>query len=342
MGYLLAGAGELATSDLATDARFPGLRGLTLPARALLAVPLKVDGQVTGMMAASHARPGRDWSHREAQLMTILASHSAGIIEKARLRLEAEGKRRLELEKQALEKELLIAREIQMHLVPAAPLTAGGWQLEGHVLPAQQVGGDLYDYFPLDGGRVGFVLADVSGKGIPAALLVSTLQSALRAFAENGLDPARLVAQLNRTIIRASTGGRFITMFYGELDPTSGRLRYVNAGHVHPRLRCADGRLESLGTGGLPLGFLEDAVFDVAERKLEAGDSILLVSDGIPEATNLLHQEFGEERMDALWARAGESGVTGFLHRLLQEVRVFRGAAPQADDETVLVLTARS
>src|SRR5262249_54819801 len=174
-------------------------------------LPLRVDGRVTGMIAVSNAQPGREWSRHDVQLMSIVATHSASVIEKARLRVEAEEKRRLELEREALEKDLMLARDIQMRLVPSTPLALGAWRAEGRLVPARQVGGDLYDYFPLDDRRAVLVIADVSGKGIPAALLVSTVASTVRAFADGQLSPKSVVEQVNRAAVRSAAAGKFVT-----------------------------------------------------------------------------------------------------------------------------------
>src|SRR5262249_26144625 len=160
--------------------------------------------RITGMVAVSDARPGRAWTKQDVQLLSIVASHSASVIEKARLRAEAEAKRRLEQEREAIEKELMIARDIQMRLGPAPPPRLGGWRLEGGLVRAKQVGGDFYDYWTLADGTGVVVIADVAGKGVPAALLVSTVQSAVRAFAGRQLAPRELVEQLNRTVVRSA------------------------------------------------------------------------------------------------------------------------------------------
>ena len=340
LGFLLAQGGELATRDIENDVRFPALRGQSLPARAMVAVPLKVDGRVTGMLAASDRKPGREWSKVDVQLLSIIASHSAGVIEKARLRLEAEKAVRLELERQAMEKELSVARELQMRLVPTAPMELGHWQVEGRLAPAREVGGDFFDYFELDAGRVALVIADVTGKGVPAALLVSTVQSALRAFAEAGLAPVRVIEQLNRTVLRSSAAGKFVTLFYAELDLARGRLRFVNAGHNHPRLRRANGTLEMLQTGGYPLGLFESG-YEMAETAFDSGDSLLLFTDGIADAEDAFKQFFTEERQDALWRQHGGEGAGAMLDRLMGAVKKHRGGTPQADDETAVVIAPK-
>jgi serine phosphatase RsbU (regulator of sigma subunit) len=339
MGFLMSQPGELASSDLPADPRFPALKNQQTPIRALLALPLKVDGRVTGMMAVSNAQPGREWKKSDVQLMSIVASHSAGVIEKARLRLEAEAKRRLELEKEALEKELMLARDIQMRLVPDAPMRLGGWNVEGRLIPAKQVGGDFYDYFPIDDHRAVLVIADVSGKGVPAALLVSTVQSAVRAFADGRLSPKALVEQLNRAVVRSSAAGKFVTFFYAELDHAQGHLRYVNAGHNYPRLRRANGEVVSLTAGGVPLGLFDGLPYEEAETAFGPGDSLLMFSDGISEAMDSFQQEFGEERLEELWRECGQGAGAAIIERIMGEVIAFRGIAAQSDDMTTVVVS---
>lgn len=338
MGFLMIRQGELATADIVSDPRFPGLRNVASPVRALLAVPLLVDGNVTGMIAVTHRQPGREWGPADAKLLSIVASHSAGVLEKARLRAEAEEKRRLQLEKEKIEKELLLAREIQMRLVPEQPLECGPWRTDGRLVPARQVGGDYYDYFPIDGGRFAVALADVSGKGVPAALLVSTVQGTLRAFSDGRRHPRDVIRELNRAVFRHAGSGRFVTLFYAEIDPRTWELRYVNAGHNYPVLRRANGEIEKLATGGVPLGLFEDADYEESVTPFGDRDGLLLYSDGITEAMDLFQAEYGDERLAALWAAHAADGPGEFTARLISDVAEFRGAAAQSDDITVVVV----
>jgi len=339
MGFLLSQPGELASPDLLADARFPGLRTLQTPVRALLALPLKVDGRVTGMIAVSNAQAGRQWTRHDVQMMSIVASHSASVIEKARLRVEAEEKRRLELEREAMEKDLRLARDIQMRLVPAAPLALGAWRAEGRLEPAKQVGGDFFDYFVLDQDRAVVAIADVAGKGVPAALLVSTVASSVRAFADGTHPPRAVVEQVNRAAVRSSAAGKFVTFFYAELDHARGRLRYVNAGHNFPRLRRASGELVPLEVGGMPLGLFEGLAYEEGEQPFAPGDALLLFSDGISEAIDGFNQEYGEDRLEALWKQHGAGSGAAMLQLVYDDVIHFRGAAPQNDDMTMVVVS---
>ena len=154
MGYLLHHGAALSSADLLADERFPGLRGFQTRIRALLAVPLSVDGAITGMLAVTMLEPGRRWSDGDLRMLSIVASNSAGAIEHARQREQERQMQKLEEERQRIDRELQIARDIQMNLVPSAPLAAGEWVVTGHVVPARQVGGDAFDYFALDGGRL--------------------------------------------------------------------------------------------------------------------------------------------------------------------------------------------
>jgi sigma-B regulation protein RsbU (phosphoserine phosphatase) len=225
-----------------------------------------------------------------------------------------------------------------MQLVPDAPMRLGGWKVEGKLIPAKQVGGDFYDYFPIDDGRAVVVIADVAGKGVPAALLVSTVQSAVRAFADGRLSPKVLVEQLNRAVVRSSAAGKFVTFFYAELDHARGRLRYVNAGHNYPRLRRANGDVESLQAGGMPLGLFDGLPYEEAEVAFGAGDALLMFSDGISEAMDSFQSEFGEDRLEELWRACGHGPGAATIERVMGDVITFRGSAPQSDDMTTVVI----
>ena len=340
MGYLLHHGDRIASVDLLNDERFPGLRGIESRVRSILAVPLRVENHITGVLAVTQAQPGRHWTESEIQLLSIVAGNSAGVIEQARLRAESLEKQRLEEERRRLDRELNTAREIQMSFVPSRALRSGAWEIIGRVVPARQVGGDAFDYFAVEGGRLCFAIADVSGKGIPAALLMSNVQATLRAFCDGRQEVSQAVRHINQSVAR-SASGKFVTFFYGELEVASGRLSYTNAGHNYPLLRRQDGRVETLREGGLPLGLFEDADYQQGQAVLAPGDSVLLYSDGISEATDLRNQEFGEERLTELWRERGGSSPDAFIESVLAEVERFRGTAAQSDDMTVVVLSTR-
>ncbi|MEO5616175.1 MAG: GAF domain-containing SpoIIE family protein phosphatase [Candidatus Eisenbacteria bacterium] len=341
-GYLSIEGGVLATPDLHDDPRFPGLRGNPTRVRALLAVPLTVGGRMTGMLAVTHNAPGRHWMSNEVQLMTIVANSSGSVLEQARLRLEAVDRQRLTELNQRMEAELVQARDIQMGLVPARPLTFGPWEAVGRIEPARMVGGDAFSFYALPPHRFAVAIADVSGKGVPAALLMSSVQASLRAFCDGRWSIPDAMRHVNQSVARAAQNGKFITMFYAEVDTEARRLRFSNAGHNYPMLRRADGRIEMLKTGGLPLGLFEDTEFVEGVSSFAPGDSLLLYSDGVSEALNSAGDEFGEERLERLWQEHGSRPPAQIVDLLLQELAAFRGPAVQNDDITLVVVGGNS
>jgi len=346
-GFVVHHDGAVVTPDLLADERFPGLRGCETRVRALLAVPLRVENRITGLLAVTQAEPGRRWSDDDLELLTIVAGNSAGVIEQARLRVEALQKERLEAEKARLEnearrmeRELDQARDTQMRLVPAGPLRLGPWEVAGRVTPARQVGGDSFDYFVVGGRRLGFAIGDVSGKGMPAALLMMTAQGYLRVYCTGERPLPEKMRLLNQSVTRSAQPGKFITLFYGELDPGEGLLRYVNAGHNYPLLRRADGSLEPLIEGGLMLGFGEELEFAEGTVEMTPGDALLVYSDGVSEAMDLHQQDYGEDRLQEAWRRLGTLPPGECIARFMAELEAFRAGAPQSDDITLVVLAA--
>jgi phosphoserine phosphatase RsbU/P len=337
MGFLMAKNEPLATSDLASDPRFVGLRGTETRVRATLAVPLRVGNRVTGFLAVTHSTPGRSWTEDDIQLLSIVAGSSAGVIEQARLREESQRTQQMREENDRIQRDLKLAHDFQMSLVPTHTGHFGPWEVHGNVVPARSVGGDAFDYFTLGAARFGVAIADVSGKGIPAALMASNMQASLRAFCDGRITIREAMRHLNESLTRSATAGQFVTLFYAEVDFERGRVFYSNCGHNYPLIRRADGALVELREGGLPLGIMEQSEFEVGEVPFEPGDALLLYSDGITEALNLRREEFGEERLRAEWASpavSAEAAVTA----IVSAVEKFRGRAEQSDDMTVVVV----
>jgi sigma-B regulation protein RsbU (phosphoserine phosphatase) len=306
--------------------------------RATLAVPLRVGNRVTGLLAVTHAAPGRAWSQDDVQLLSIVASSSAGVIEQARLRDEALRARQAQEENARMQRELKLAHDIQMTLVPSRTAHFGPWQVHGRVVPARSVGGDAFDYFALGPARFGVAIVDVSGKGIPAALMASSMQASLRAYCDGRIMIREAMRQLNESIARLATAGQFVTMVYAEVDHERGRLFYSNAGHNYPLIRRRGGTLVELRDGGLPLGILEDRGYEVGEMPFEPGDALLLYSDGITDALNMRKEEFGEERLRGLWADP-RSSAEDEVAAIMADVETFRGRAEPSDDMTVVVVS---
>jgi sigma-B regulation protein RsbU (phosphoserine phosphatase) len=248
-------------------------------------------------------------------------------------------------DKVAMKRDLEIAREIQSWLVPSQAPEVAGADIAFATRPQNSVAGDYYDAFypdPQNPERLVVVIADVAGKSVPAALLMATLQASLRTIAGEGAPVAELVTRLNRYASAYSLDGRrFTTAVLCEYEPVSRRLTYVNAGHNAPILRRANGALEKLETGGLPLGIKVDAAYQTASLELRPGDALILFTDGVIEAFNASGEEFGNERW--LQTIRGLPDWNGHLclKYLMERVDQFVGATRQADDITCMVFRSK-
>ena len=245
--------------------------------------------------------------------------------------------RQLEIERQRTEDELALARRIQARLLPSGPPAVAGLELAGTSEPAREVGGDYYDYLPLGDGRVGLVIADVSGKGVGAALLMSGFRASLLSQDLAGADLAEVVGRLNQFLHRSVEPGKFVTAFLGVLDGHSGRLVYCNAGHNAPLVLDGEGAVTRLETGGLVLGFLEHSLYETGETVLQPGERLVLFTDGVTEAADPGDQQWGEERLIELLGSAPGSPCAETVARIVEEVRRFEGTRGASDDVTLIV-----
>jgi serine phosphatase RsbU (regulator of sigma subunit) len=240
-----------------------------------------------------------------------------------------------------LEEEVATARKIQQNLLPEAPPGLAGWELCASNRPSRDVGGDYHDFLLLPEHHVGIAIGDVSGKGIPAALLMSNLQAALRIQALAALPTDKVVEEVNRHIYRTTGSESFISFFLGQLEPSSGSFAFTNAGHNCPLVVRRDGRVETLEDGGLLLGVFPEATYERGFVTLEPGDSIVFYTDGITEAPNPAGEFFSEERLIALVQESREATAEGMHDLILERVREFQeGLSP--DDDLTLILLKRS
>jgi sigma-B regulation protein RsbU (phosphoserine phosphatase) len=257
----------------------------------------------------------------------------------ATLRQEIEHGRARRREDAAEQRELSEALKIQKRLLPQQVPQIDGWELAVSWQPASGVGGDCFDAIRFDDARLALTIADVVGKGIPAALLMSNLQAAVRAFASEAVEPSALCHQVNRILCGNIAEGRFISFFYCVLDAAAGVLTYTNAGHYLPMLVRADGAIERLGIGGPVLGVLPEAEYEQAQVAGAPGDRIVLFTDGLTEARNPSDEEFGEERLLAAAIEHRACSAPALQARLADAVATFSGGRLQ-DDATLIVLAA--
>jgi sigma-B regulation protein RsbU (phosphoserine phosphatase) len=257
----------------------------------------------------------------------------------ATLRQEIEAGRTRRRSEAAELRELAEALRIQERLLPQQVPQIDGWELAVSWQPASGVGGDCFDTIRFSDTRLALTIADVVGKGIPAALLMSNLQAAVRAFASEVIEPQALCTQVNRILCGNIAEGRFISFFYCVIDATAGVLTYTNAGHYLPMLIRPDGSVERLGQGGPVLGVLGDAEYEQAHVSLGAGDRLVLFTDGLTEARSADDEEFGEDRL--LHAAVAHRGCSApaLQARLTAEVASFTGGRLQ-DDATLMVLAS--
>jgi sigma-B regulation protein RsbU (phosphoserine phosphatase) len=258
-------------------------------------------------------------------LATLRQEIEAG---RARRKLDADERR-----------ELAEALRIQTRLLPQQVPQIDGWELAVSWQPASGVGGDCFDIIRFSDTRLALTIADVVGKGIPAALLMSNLQAAVRAFASEAAEPQALCHQVNRILCGNIAEGRFISFFYCVLDATAGLITYTNAGHYLPMLVRADGSVERLGVGGPVLGVLGDAEYEQASIAVGAGDRLVLFTDGLTEARDAADQEFGEERLLAAAVAHRACSAPALQARLTGAVAAFTDGDLQ-DDATLMVLAA--
>jgi sigma-B regulation protein RsbU (phosphoserine phosphatase) len=300
-----------------------------------LGVGIESDGQPEGVLAVAdkESREGvGPFTDNDRRTLSLFANQAAIALENAKLHRAA-------LEKERLEREMELAADIQRRILPKGAPQVPGFDLAGWYRPARQVGGDYFDFLPLAAGRLGLTLGDVSGKGVPAALMVSTLHSALRLLLEGNEVGPHLLSRLNQHIVDSSTPNKFITLFLAELDPASGGLTYLNAGH-NPGLllRAATGNAEELPAGGLPLGLLPHTSYRDERLTLDADDLLCLFSDGITEAASPLDDEFGTARLVELLRGGARRPLPELAETIGEAVRAFAAGRPQGDDQTVVLL----
>jgi sigma-B regulation protein RsbU (phosphoserine phosphatase) len=237
--------------------------------------------------------------------------------------------------------ELQQAREIQQNLLPKKVPQVAGFEIAGAWEPAKVVGGDYYDVIALSETKLGLCIADVSGKGISAALLMANVQAAVRAFATESAPPSEICGRLNSVLCTNTATDKFVTLFYGVLDAKAGTLQFTNAGHLCPVVIGSDGRVVRLENNGALLGVFPDWKYEVAAVQLASGDTLVLFTDGITEAANEQGEEFGEERLIESLARLRRSGSEELQSQLLMHVKQFCNRA-LADDATLIVVSANS
>jgi phosphoserine phosphatase RsbU/P len=323
------------TSDAQHDPRFASGTVVLQGVRSVLAVPLGVSDKVFGIIYADSPIAEGRFTEDHLKVLTTLASVAAIRVENTRL-VEAR------LERERFERELALASEIQQRFQPTAPPIVPGYELQGISFPCYEIGGDYYDFIERDDGRLVIALGDVSGKGTAAALLMSSLHAAIHAQSASHDSLVATISAVNRYLADNIPANRFVTLFYAELEPESGALSFLNAGHNPPLIIHSAGTVEQLASGGLPLGIKPNAEYREGRTQLQPGDVLVIYSDGVTEAVSPSGEEFGPTRLYEVVSRNIEASAAGIRDRIESSLTKFAQGTSAADDITLVIVKRQS
>jgi len=323
---------SVVTTDAQTDHRFQGKDSIVLEGvRSAICVPLWNNREVTGLIYLDTQEFGVNFTEEDIRLLTILGNIAAVKIENDSLVQE-------QFKKKHMEEELRKAAEIQKGFLPFSTPSLAGLDILGFNISCEEVGGDSFDFVLRDGNRLVAAIGDVSGKGMPAALLMAHIQAAFRAWVDAGVSLPKLIQRLNQAVIRSRQDNKFISFFVTEIDPEAGKLVYCNAGHNPPYLVRAGGKVVRLTSGGLILGVLPETEFAEENLPIKKGDLILMYSDGLTESMNLKEEQFGEQRLERFLGKHHKESCKKIQENLEAELKEFCAGAPQHDDLTLVLI----
>ncbi len=331
VGWVAKTGEAVIVPDVRRDPRYVSARAET---RSELAAPLVLEGRTIGVFNLESDR--EDAFHGgHLEMLAVFAAQAAVSIERTRLTREL-------LDRRRLEKELAIAREIQASFLPKRAPEVPGFDLAGATQPHDEVGGDYFDFIRVSDSRLGIAIADVSGKGIPAALIMAGFRMSLLAEIRNEFTMRAVMRKVNSLLHESTERDKFVTLFYGVLDWKNRSLSFSNAGHNPPLLLRADGRVQYLLEGGVALGVLPDARYEERPVALHPGDVLLLYTDGVSEAELPTGEQFGTERLERCLKRLAEGTAQEILKGVVDEVTAYAGEHGVNDDLTLVVVKVRS
>jgi serine phosphatase RsbU (regulator of sigma subunit) len=336
LAYLANVSGVVEVEKLHLDS--PALRAMKA-ADVKLVVPLVSQGELIGLLNLGPRLSQQEYSADDRKLLSDLATQTAPAVRVAQL---VRQQQREAQERERIEQELRVARLIQQTLLPKAVPERAGWAVAAYYQPAREVGGDFYDFLELEDGRLGLIVGDVTDKGVPAALVMATTRTMLRAAAQRLDSPGEVLERVNDVLYPDIPPNMFVTCLYAILDPHSGRLVYANAGHDLPylRRRATPGGASELRATGMPLGLMPGMGYEEKEAELEAGDSVLFYSDGLVEAHDPRREMFGFPRLQG-FVGAHRGGAT-MIDFLLTELARFVGDGWEQEDDITLVTLQRT
>ena len=330
LGWMHLNKKPLVINDPKNDERFRGIPW-DESIRSLIAVPMMAKSELRGVLTVYNKKDGKPFAEDDQRLLAIIAGQSGQVVENARL---------YEKEKTLvkMQEEIRLAARIQTELLPKSGPSIPGYDIVGRTIPAQEVGGDYFDFIPIDEHRLAFCLGDVTGKGLPASLLMANLQATLRGQTLTTGSPKTCLERSNQLLYQSTSPEKFATLFYAILDLQNHQIHYSNAGHDNPYL-CSDrAATKRLKIGGIPLGMLPDFSFEQESVPLEDDSILVAYSDGVTEAMNAQEEMFGEERIAAVIDQHKNAPATEIIDHLVSAVKTFAAGYPQSDDITVVVM----
>jgi sigma-B regulation protein RsbU (phosphoserine phosphatase) len=332
IGWVIKHGRGVIIDDVKDDARYVQARTET---RSEIAAPiLRHDDKVIGGINLESDRPGA-YDRRDLELLTMFASLAASAINHSLLHRQV-------MQQRQVESELELARKVVGAMLPDSFPEIEGFDIHGAVIPVKRVGGDYLDFLDSSSDQLGVVVADVTGNGLDAALIMVTFRAYLRATVMSGLAMQAVMARINRLVHEATGGERFITSFYGLLDPHTKRLVYINAGHNPPLLVRADGSCQLLDKGGIPLGVFDDTQYSEFFVDLGAGDLLVLYTDGVTEAMNTRDEHFGLKRLERVVRAAGDQSSYSICGNVTRAVQDFSSkVGGPGDDMTISVIKVK-
>lgn len=334
-GWVAENAKPLAVPDVTKDPRHYGKVDKTsgFQTKSLICVPMMdSNSEVIGVLQALNHKDGTSFTDKDIELFTAFADQASLALEKARLHQE-------ELEKQQLEQQLTLANAIQKGFWPKQPEPIEGVSVAAFNIPAKQVGGDYYDFIQINPDKLGMVVGDVSGKGVPAALLMANARSTLRAQVQNGHSVSETVSLVNSTIYQDTPDEKFLTLFYGVFDSNNRSFVYTNGAHNPPFLYNKHTKKEKLlDVGGTLVGIFADFFYEEKSETLEKGDVLVIYTDGVTEASDKDDEMFGVERLHNLIRENAHLDAKSLINLIYEHVVEFTKGMPQFDDITLMAL----
>ena len=300
-----------------------------------IALPLVSQGELIGLLALEPRLNGEKYTREDCRLLDTLAAQVAPALRVTQMVQEQQAQVR---ERERIAQELRTAHFIQQSLLPKEVPTYPRWQLTPYYQPAREVGGDFYDFLPFENGQLGIVIGDVSGKGVPAALVMANTHTMIRTAAQGGISPGKALTQVNSLLCDEIPPNMFVTCFYALLDTTTGRLSYANAGHNLPYCRHCE-EVHELRATGMPLGLMPESSYEEHEVTLTPGDNILFYTDGLVEAHNSQREMFDRSRLSTIMNTYPDSPP--LIESLLNALTSFTGESAEPEDDITLVELCR-